>query len=86
MCIRDRLIEPVHKERGIFEIMKRYHLNDEQIVVFGDGMNDCSMFRKEWMTVAMGNGKAPLKEKAKYITKNADEDGIYEACRHFGWI
>ena len=45
-----------------------------------------SMFRKEWMTVAMGNGKAPLKEKAKYITKNADEDGIYEACRHFGWI
>lgn len=80
------LIEPVQKERGIFEIMKKYHLRDEQIVVFGDGMNDCSMFRKEWMTVAMGNGKAPLKEKAKYITKNADEDGIYEACRHFGWI
>ncbi len=80
------LIEPVQKERGIFEIMKKYHLRDEQIVVFGDGMNDCSMFRKEWMTIAMGNGKAPLKEKAKYITKNADEDGIYEACRHFGWI
>lgn len=80
------LIEPVHKERGIFELMKKYNLTDEQIVVFGDGTNDCSMFRREWMTVAMGNGKISLKERAKYITKNADDDGIYHACRYFGWI
>ena len=68
------LIEPVQKERGIFEIMKKYYLTDEQIVVFGDGMNDCSLFRKKCMPVAMGNRKASLKEKAKYITQNANED------------
>lgn len=49
-------------------------------------MNDLTMFRKEWLSVAMGNAKPALKEKAKYITDRADEDGIYNACRHFGWI
>lgn len=80
------LIEPVHKERGIFEVMKRYHLADEDVVVFGDGMNDRSMFRDEWFSIAMGNAKPQLKEKAKYITKRADDDGIYYACKKFGWI
>ncbi len=80
------LVEPVHKERGIFEIMKRYDVSDDRIVVFGDGLNDCSMFRPEWMTVAMGNAKPALKKKARYITDDADDDGIYNACRHFGWI
>lgn len=57
------LVEPVHKERGIFEIMKRYNVSDDRIVVFGDGLNDCSMFRPEWMTVAMGNAKPALKRR-----------------------
>lgn len=80
------LIEPVHKEKGIMEIMKRYGLRDEDIVVFGDGMNDRAMFRKEWMSIAMGNAKQELKEKATYITTAANDDGIWNACRHFGWI
>lgn len=80
------LIEPIHKERGILKIMKHYGVSDRDVVVFGDGMNDLTMFRKEWLSVAMGNAKPALKEKAKYITDRADEDGIYNACRHFGWI
>ena len=80
------LVEPVHKERGILELIRRYHIPDEDIVVFGDGMNDRTMFRPEWFSVAMGNAKPELKKKAKYITTRADEDGIYAACKHFGWI
>ncbi len=80
------IIEPVHKERGIEELQKRFSIPDEDIVVFGDGMNDRSMFKEEWMTIAMGNAKPQLKEKAKYITTRADEDGIYNACKKFGWI
>lgn len=77
------IIEPVHKERGIMEIQKRFHIPDEDIVVFGDGMNDRTMFRKEWLRIAMGNAKPELKALASYITDRADEDGIYNACRHF---
>ncbi len=80
------IIEPTHKEQGIMAIMEKYHAEDEQIVVFGDGLNDCTMFRKEWMTIAMGNAKPELKARAKYITDDADENGIYNACRRFGWI
>ena len=68
------------------EIQKMRHIPDEDIVVFGDGMNDRAMFRPEWMSIAMGNAKPELKALAKYITSRADEDGIYNACRHFGWI
>lgn len=68
------------------EIQKRFHIADRDIVVFGDGMNDRSMFRREWIRIAMGNAKPELKALASYITDRADEDGIYNACRHFGWI
>lgn len=27
-----------------------------------------------------------LKAKAAYITDDCDKDGIYNACKHFGWI
>lgn len=80
------LVEPTAKEKGIRYIMDEYGASDRQIVVFGDGMNDRSMFRPEWFGIAMGNAKAALKEKARYVTARADEDGIYKACRHFGWI
>lgn len=66
--------------------MDKFGLHDDQIVVFGDGMNDRSMFRPEWMSIAMGNAKPALKERAKYVTARADEDGIWKACRRFGWI
>ena len=75
------LIEPIHKEHGIEELQRRFAIPDEDIVVFGDGMNDRTMFRPEWFSIAMGNAKPQLKEKAKYITSRADEDGIYEASR-----
>ena len=80
------LLEPIHKERGIQEIQKRFSIPDSDIIVFGDGTNDRTMFRPEWFSVAMGNAKPDLKEKAKYITTRADKDGIYNACKHFGWI
>ena len=59
---------------------------DEDIVVFGDGMNDICMFGQGWLSIAMGNARAALKEKADYITTDVDKDGLWNACRHFGWI
>ena len=56
------------------------------VVVFGDEKNDLSMFIDEWTSIAMGNAIDELKEKATYITTDASDDGIYNACKHFGWI
>ena len=34
----------------------------------------------------MGNGIDELKKNATYVTSDADQDGIYNACVHYGWI
>lgn len=79
-------VEPNDKSIGIKAIMDHFGAPYEDVVVFGDEKNDLSMFRPEWFSIAMGNGIDALKAKADYITDDCDKDGIYNACRHFGWI
>ena len=71
---------------GIKAIMDYLGADYKDVVVFGDEKNDLSMFRDEWTSIAMGNAIEALKEKADYVTDDCDKDGIYNACRHFGWI
>ena len=80
------LVEPKEKQRGIRRVQEMYGIPDEDIVVFGDGMNDLCMFGQGWLSVAMGNARPELKEIADYITTDVDKDGLWNACRHFGWI
>lgn len=79
-------VEPANKDRGIRRIMDEFGATDEDIVVFGDGINDLGMFRPEWTCICMGNGCDELKARADYVTRDADDDGIGHALRHFGWI
>ena len=79
-------VEPKEKQRGIRKVQKLYHIPDEDIVVFGDGMNDLCMFGQGWLSIAMGNARDALKAKADYITTDVDKDGLWNACKHFGWI
>lgn len=74
------------KDQGIRDMIEYLNGNISDVVVFGDGENDMIMFKKEWMSIAMGNGYPPLLEMADYITDAAEEDGIRNACLHFGWI
>ncbi|MBQ2693112.1 MAG: HAD hydrolase family protein, partial [Clostridia bacterium] len=55
-----------------------------ETMVFGDALNDLSMFIDEWTCVAMGNACPELKEKADFITTDVEDDGIYRACEALG--
>lgn len=79
-------IEPTDKAKGIKMMMDYLEAPCEDVVVFGDGSNDIRMFIGEWFSVAMGNARSALKERADFITKDCDKDGILYACRHFGWV
>ena len=79
-------VEPTDKSVGIRRVLDYYHAPYEDAVVFGDGRNDLTMFVPEWTGIAMGNAVEELKEKADFVTKNADDGGIAYALRHFGWI
>lgn len=79
-------VEPGDKSVGIKAMVDHLGGDYKDVVVFGDEKNDLSMFKDEWTSIAMGNAIDDLKEKATYITTDCDKDGIYNACKHFGWI
>ena len=75
-------VEPADKSFGIKQIVDREGGDYKDVVVFGDGKNDLSMFLPEWTSVAMGNAIPELKEVASYVTTDAADDGIWNACEH----
>lgn len=80
------IVEPDDKYRGILKMVEYLGGDFKDIVVFGDGHNDLSMFQKAPMSIAMGNAIDELKEIATFVTKSNKENGIEYACQHFGWI
>ena len=79
-------IEPMEKDKGIKAMMDLLDAPYEDVVVFGDGLNDVSMFIPEWTSIAMGNAREVLKQRADYVTASCDDDGIRKACEKFGWV
>lgn len=50
----------------------------DEVVAFGDSVNDIDMIKMVGLGVAVGNARAELKEVADYVTKSNDEDGVAE--------
>lgn len=80
------IVEPDDKYAGIKELCQYMGKQESDIVVFGDGLNDRKMFQEAPFSIAMGNAIPELKEMADYVCEDSDHDGIYLACKHFGWI
>lgn len=74
------------KHRGIESMIEHLNGDIKDVVVFGDDTNDLVMFDKRWTSIAMGNAIDELKAKADYVTEKNVDDGIYKACKKFGWI
>ncbi|PMC81478.1 Cof-type HAD-IIB family hydrolase [Anaerococcus hydrogenalis] len=64
------------KGSSLLEIAKYYKIDKKNIIAFGDEENDYSMFDIGAFSVAMGNASEKIKEKADFVTKSNDEDGI----------
>ncbi len=64
------------KARGIAEVAKHLGFSMENIMAFGDGLNDLEMLSQVGVGVAMGNGHPKLKAQAKHVGKEVDKDGI----------
>jgi hydroxymethylpyrimidine pyrophosphatase-like HAD family hydrolase len=77
-------VEPADKAYGIRKILEHWGADAKDAIVFGDGINDLSMFVDEWYKVAMGNACEELKARADYITTDVDKDGIWNACKELG--
>jgi hypothetical protein len=49
-------------------------------------VNDLDMLDFAGHGIAMGNGTAPAKEAAEYVTTDIHDDGIRRAMEHYGLI
>lgn len=72
-------VTDINVQKGI--VLKNYieslGYTMDEVMVFGDSMNDYSMLSMDFgATIAMANGADKVKEAAKYITKSNTEDGV----------
>lgn len=74
------------KAIGIAKVLEYYGFDKSETMAFGDGENDVDMFGAVGLSVAMGNGCGEAKAAADYVTDDVDDDGIWNALRHFGMV
>lgn len=74
------------KAKGLQAVMDKEGLKPENILFFGDGLNDLEMFDFVGLKIAMGNAVEELKAKADFVTGTVEEDGIYQALVALGLI
>ena len=70
------MAKDVSKGNAIKALCKKENINLEEVVVFGDSLNDQSMFDVAGYSVAMGNASEELKESADVVTLDNNSEGI----------
>lgn len=74
----------VEKYKGIAEVAKLEGILNENIIAFGDGLNDVDMLKKCGVGVAMKNALPEVKEQADYITSRTNnENGVIEFLKEY---
>ena len=73
----------VSKYNAIKVIMEKENIKNENVIAFGDGLNDVDMIRLSGIGVAMGNALDDVKEVSDYITISHNDDGVIYFLREY---
>ncbi len=76
----------VNKGKTIKYLVDMLGISLDECMAFGDSDNDMEMIKMCGVGVAMGNSAEMLKEVADYVTTDINDDGIYNALKHFELI
>lgn len=79
----DIISKGISKQVGIDKVLDYYGFELDEAMAFGDGGNDLQMLRHVPASVAMGNAVEEVRKSASYVTDPVDDDGIWNALRHF---
>lgn len=74
------------KANGIREFIKRYGVEREDVIVFGDAQNDIEMIKYAGVGIAMGNAYPETKKAADFITDDCEHDGIWNGLKKINLI
>lgn len=86
--LREKLcvIEHMHKDEGIKVIQEHLNISKEEMIAFGDDLNDITMFQHCNQAICLGNANDETKKHATYVTDDIDDDGLLKACLAIGLI
>ena len=73
----------VDKARSLLRLLTAIGLSADEMICCGDGYNDVTMIETAGLGIAMANAQPIVKEKADYITKSNDEDGVLHVINEF---
>ncbi len=74
------------KAAGIDKLVNHLQFSADDVYAFGDGLNDIKMLQSVKNSIAMGNAADVVKESAKFVTKDVQDDGIQHGLRMVGLI
>lgn len=74
------------KAKGIEAVLKDLGIPKDEVVAFGDGLNDVEMLSYVGLGIAMGNANDEVKSYAKYVTSSVDESGIRKGLEYAGLL
>lgn len=71
-------VTDIHAQKGLIleEVTKEKGLSKEEVAVFGDGLNDITLFQHFPQSFAVANAEPEIKALAKYQIKSNDENGV----------
>ena len=75
----DLLATEGSKMRGIRDVIGTLGLTLDNVMAFGDSLNDIEMLSEAGFGVAMANGHPEVKKYADHLAPRQDEDGVYRA-------
>lgn len=71
----------VDKAKALESICERLGIESDEVIAFGDGMNDIPMIRWAGLGVAVGNAPDAVKKAATVVATKNGPDGILEVLR-----
>jgi hypothetical protein len=74
------------KATGIQWLCDYLGVERDDTYAVGDSVNDLDMLQFVGHGIAMGNGTAPAKDAAEFVTTDIHEDGIRHAMEHYGLV
>lgn len=79
-------VEVTHQDaqKGLIleKVIASKGISKEEVAVFGDGLNDITMFELFPESYAMGNAVQEIQALAKYHLPSNEEDGVAQAIEH----
>lgn len=82
----DIIPNDINKAKGIEIVLNYYGLSKQEAIGVGDSENDVNMLKYCNIGIAVGNGTDEAKKAADYITDHIEENGIYNALKHYNII